>query len=79
MPINRWMTAIRYAAIGRGHCESFYLTGNHPSRRLGLWLDGETGQHTVVQRVLPCERVEARLGPTMLRLGDALLELGPEG
>jgi hypothetical protein len=36
--INPWMTAVRYAAIGRGHYESFYLKGNHPSRRLGVWL-----------------------------------------
>ena len=38
MPIDRWLTAIRYTATGRGHYESFYLKANHPSRRLGVWL-----------------------------------------
>ncbi|HET7036840.1 MAG TPA: hypothetical protein VFI42_14240 [Thermomicrobiaceae bacterium] len=39
--IAGWATplaAIRYAATGSGHYESFYIKANHPERRLGLWL-----------------------------------------
>ena len=34
--MDTWITAVRYAATGRGHYESFYVKGNHPSRRLGV-------------------------------------------
>lgn len=32
------LAAVRYAASGRGHYESFYVRAHHPDRRLGLWL-----------------------------------------
>jgi hypothetical protein len=38
VPLDEWATHVRYRANGRGHYESFYLKGNHPSRRLGVWL-----------------------------------------
>lgn len=36
--LDPWAVAVRYPGDGGGWYESFYLKGNHPTRRLGVWL-----------------------------------------
>ena len=44
----------------------------------GVWLDGETGQHVVATCVASGEQVDARRGASIVRIGDAVLDLGGE-